>query len=236
MRILAEAALISGLLAYLFYDSVWGMAVLAVFVPLYGSQRKGELKEKKIHVLEKEFQDGLYSAAAALEAGYSMENAWKEAEKELLRMYGKEGVFYRYLYKMNRRVSLNEPIENQILEFARHAGTENIRNFADIFSFAKRSGGNLTAIMKKTADRIRMNVQIQEEIETMLSARRLEQKIMNIMPLGILLYIRTGVAGFLDPLYHSFFGGLLMSGCLAGYLGAWRLSCHMARIRVEGEK
>ncbi len=57
-------------------------------------------------------------------------------------MYGKEGVFYRYLYKMNRRVSLNEPIENQILEFARHAGTENIRNFADIFSFAKRSGGN----------------------------------------------------------------------------------------------
>ncbi len=139
MRILAEAALISGLLAYLFYDSVWGMAVLAVFVPLYGSQRKGELKEKKIHVLEKEFQDGLYSAAAALEAGYSMENAWKEAENELLRMYGKEGVFYRYLYKMNRRVSLNEPIENQILEFARHAGTENIRNFADIFSFAKEA-------------------------------------------------------------------------------------------------
>ena len=48
MRILAEAALISGLLAYLFYDAVWGMAVLAVFIPLYGSQRKEELKEKKI--------------------------------------------------------------------------------------------------------------------------------------------------------------------------------------------
>ncbi len=30
--------------------------------------------------------------------------------------------------------------------------------------------------MKKTADRIRMNVQIQEEIETMLSARRLEDE------------------------------------------------------------
>ena len=206
--------------------------MLAVFGPLYSGQRRQELKEKRSCMLEKQFQEGLYSAAAALEAGYSMENAWKEAEKELFRMYGKEGEFYRYLHRMNRKVSLNEPIEPLILEFACHAGTESIRNFADIFSFAKRSGGNLAAIMKKTADRIHINVQIQEEIETMLSARRLEQKIMNVMPLGILLYIRMGVGGFLDPLYHSTFGVLVMSACLAGYLGAWKLSCRMSRIRV----
>lgn len=203
-----------------------------VFYPLYGRQRKLELEEKRIHILEKQFQEGLYSAASALEAGYSMENAWKEAEKDLLRMYGREGVFYRYLYKMNRKVSLNEPIEKLILEFARCAGIESIRNFADILSFAKRSGGNLTSIMKKTAERIHINVQVQEEIETMLSARRLEQKIMNIMPLGILLYIRTGVVGFLDPLYHCAFGVLIMSACLAGYLGAWKLSFRMSQIHI----
>lgn len=232
VRILVEAAAISGVLAYLFYDSVYGMVVIAVFGPLYSSQRRLELKEKKRYVLEKQFQEGLYSAAAALEAGYSMENAWREAEKEQLRMHGRDGVFYRCLYRMNQKISLNEPIEKLILEFSRYAGTESIQNFADIFSFAKRSGGNLTAIMKKTADRIRINVQIQEEIATMLSARRLEQNIMNIMPLGILLYIRTGVPGFLDPLYHCTFGVLIMSACLAGYLGAWKLSCHMMQIHV----
>ncbi len=40
--------------------------------------------------LAKEFVDTLRSISAALLAGFSIENAWKEAEKEILALYGEK--------------------------------------------------------------------------------------------------------------------------------------------------
>lgn len=232
IRIAAEAAGISVLLAYLFYDSFWGTAVAAVVYPLYRGRRTAEIRSRQKKEMETQFCDGISCAAAALEAGYSMENAWKEAENEIVAIHGRDAVLARSFHRMNRRIAMNEPIERQIQEFARRTDLESVQNFAEIFGFAKRSGGNLAAIMKKTARSIRLNVRVKEEIETMLSERRLEQKIMNIMPLGILLYIRIGVSGFLDPLYHTVPGILMMSICLSAYLGAWEWSRRVADICV----
>lgn len=232
VRIIAEALGISVLLAYLFYDSFLGMVVMAVVYPIYSGRRISELKDRQKREIETQFCDGISCAAAALEAGYSMENAWKEAEKEIVSIHGKNAVLARVFHRMNRRIDMNEPIEIQMQEFARRTELESVKNFAEIFGFAKRSGGNVVAIIKKTTRNIRMNVQVKEEIETMLSSRKLEQKIMNVMPLGILLYIRIGVSDFLDPLYHTVSGVLIMSICLSAYLVAWEWSRRVADICV----
>lgn len=36
-----------------------------------------------------EFRDAIQTVAAALLAGYSIEHAWKEAEREIMDLYGK---------------------------------------------------------------------------------------------------------------------------------------------------
>lgn len=232
IRVAVEAVGISVLLAYLFYDAFWGIVVVAVVYPLYRGRRTAEFKERQKKEMETQFCDGISCAAAALEAGYSMENAWKEAEQEIATIHGRDAVLAKTFHRMNRRIAMNEPIEMQIQEFARRTNLESVQNFADIFGFAKRSGGNLTAIIKKTTHSIRLNAQVKEEIDTMLSSRKLEQKIMNMMPLGILLYIRIGVNGFLDPLYHTVSGVLIMSICLSAYLGVWEWSRRVADIRI----
>ena len=39
--------------------------------------------------LKIQFKDALLSAAGAMRAGYSIENAWREAKKDVIQQYGK---------------------------------------------------------------------------------------------------------------------------------------------------
>lgn len=109
---------------------------------------------------------------------------------------------------------------------------ESIQNFAEVFYFSRKSGGNLTSIMRLTADRLRQNFRVQEEIALAISSRQFEQRIMSIMPLGILAYLRVGSPGFLAPLYHNAAGVVIMTGCLALYGAAWYLSAKLTEIEI----
>lgn len=68
--------------------------------------------------LAREFMDTLRSISAALLAGFSIENAWKEAEKEMLALYGKKSYMYQEVKEMNCSISLNQPLEALLADFS----------------------------------------------------------------------------------------------------------------------
>lgn len=223
---------LSALIAWLFFDSVFGLVVIIVCMPLIGGVYRKRAALRRDRMLEAQFQDGLGFAAAALETGYSVENAWKEAQREVETLHGEDAVFAEALRKINQKAGMNEPLERQFLEFAGESGLESIQNFAEVFYFARKSGGNLTSIMRLTADRLRQNFRVQEEIALAISSRQFEQRIMSVMPLGILAYLRVGSPGFLAPLYHNVAGVVIMTGCLALYGIAWYLSVKLTEIEI----
>ena len=69
-------------------------------------------------------------------------------------------------------------------------------------------------------------------IAATLASRRYEQKIMNGIPFVIVLYLRLGGPGFMDPVYGNIVGVCVMTGCLLLYLGAWYLGRRMLEIEV----
>ena len=69
-------------------------------------------------------------------------------------------------------------------------------------------------------------------IAATLASRRYEQKIMNGIPFVIVLYLRIGCPGFMDPVYGNIVGVCVMTGCLLLYLGAWYLGRRMLEIEV----
>ena len=107
-----------------------------------------------------------------------------------------------------------------------------IIEFAQVYEISQKSSGNLASVMEKTADIIINKIETEKEISVLLSARRLEQKIMNVMPFFILLYISVTSPGYFREMYHSFSGILFMSACLFIYLGAYALSVHMVSIEI----
>lgn len=89
------AGLLTVAIAYLFYASWLGIAFFPVFIWFFMKRQKKAGEEQMQLQLAKEFVDTLRSISAALLAGFSIENAWKEAEKEILALYGKRSYMYQ---------------------------------------------------------------------------------------------------------------------------------------------
>lgn len=227
-----KALLIVGLVAYLFYQSIIAAILL---IPLgYMIVYRGALdyQDSTKRKVELQFKEGIGALSGALSTGYSLENAFGEARDELELLYGKEAVIVKEFGTVTNKISLNRNIEDAITELSEGIDSEDARNFAAVFRYAKRSGGDLIKIIKEAADNIEAKQRVKEEIEVMIAAKRFEQKIMNIIPFAIILYINATMPGMLDNLYHNLLGIIIMSVMLMLYGAAILLSDRIMDIEV----
>lgn len=231
-REILTATGITALIARLFYKSFFA---LILFFPIWFFYRKyceEKKEEKRKRQLLLEFKDCMEIIEGNLLAGYALENAFLDAGKEMKELHGEGGLMQAELEKINRSVCMNQPLETVFEEFAQSCKVQEIENFSEILSFAKRSGGNLVGIIQNTVEHIGSKIQIEEEIQTMIAQKKLEQKIMNVMPLFLLFYLDITSPGYLNVLYHNLFGVLFMTFCLIGYIASVLLSERMGRIEV----
>lgn len=214
---LAKAAGFSVVIAYLFYQHWMGLILTPI---LYILIRKRTIRERQATRQEQiatQFLDALRTVSASLLAGYSMENAWREAAREVENLYGKDAILLRELEEINRAVALNIPIEKLLDQFADRSGNADIMSFAEVFAFAKRSGGNFAAIIEETSEHMRARHDTEREIQVLIASRKLEQRVMNVIPIFILAYLKLTSGDFLSPLYGNLFGICFMTGCLGTY-------------------
>ncbi len=229
LKIASCAAGISSVIAYLFYDSWWALLVFPFVLILIYKKFVKTKKNAQKKELAKQFLDAMQVVNSALLAGLSMENAWKEAQKETELLYGKRSHMYKELQEINRSVELNVPLEQKLESFARKSEVEEIISFSEVFSFAKRSGGNFVGMIGATTDHMRKKQDTENEINVLVASKRLEQKVMNVIPIFILAYLRISSDGYLDVLYKNPVGVIFMSICLAVYgMAIWAADKIMA--------
>ena len=226
------AILLSAVVAWLMYKSIWGMAVILAIYQFCRKSYQEKCIEKQQRALLVQFKDMILSVSAALLSGYAIENAWKEAEKEICELYGEESYMAVELKEMNAGIRLNQPIEQLFYEFALRSRSEDIINFSEVFRFAKRSGGNFGKIMHRAAMRISEKQEIEQEIQTVIAGKRMEQAVMNVIPVGMLAYLNVTSGDFMEPLYGNLFGVAVMSISFMAYLGALLLSKRIMRIKI----
>lgn len=232
LKCLGSSVLVALIAAWILYKNLLGMfSGIAIFVIYRQRYVKKRIAEQKQELLG-QFRDAMQSVSIALLSGYSIENAWLEAEKELLEQYGKNGYMVQEMHYMNSRIRMNQPVETLLCEFAERSGCEDISGFAEIFRFAKRSGGNFAGIIQSTVRRITEKHEVEREIETVLSGKKMEQKIMNIVPVGLLAYLNLTSGDFLAPLYGNFFGVCVMTLAFMAYAAALLLAQKMMEIRI----
>lgn len=85
-RSITLAGLLTVAIAYLFYASWLGIVFFPVFIWFFMKRQKKAGEEQMQLQLAKEFVDTLRSISAALLAGFSIENAWKEGRKRNTRI------------------------------------------------------------------------------------------------------------------------------------------------------
>ena len=229
---IVEGLAIVGILAYIFYRSMIAVIFLAPFIVLYVRLQKDRRRRKRQENLKLQFKDAMQSISAALQAGYSMENAVREACHDMENMYGAEGLITKELLYIREGVRNSRTLEELFMQLARRSGLEDIQDFAEVFSIAKRSGGDLPSVIRVCSMTIGDKIETTREIHTLISAKRLEGRVMDVIPCLMILYIDVTSPGFFDMLYESLPGRVIMTICLAGYLGAILLSEKIMSIEV----
>lgn len=229
LKYLGESVLLGGLLNYLFYQTWWAwLGTIPLTVFFFRWKRKTLILEQKKQ-LNYQFKDALAAFSVSLQAGYSVENAVRACRKDMERLFGRKTDIVQELIYMENQIAVSVPVEELFLELGKRSGVEDIENFAAVFHTAKRTGGDMEKIVRKTAVMLGDKIDVKKEIEATLAAKKSEQMIMSLMPFGIILYMQLTSPGFLAVLYGNVFGVTAMTGCLAIYF----LACWMGRRIVD---
>lgn len=228
----AESIFLVCVTAYLFYAEVWAAALLSPMGIYYYRRKKRESIRKKQREFRGQFRDALETLASALSIGYSMENAVKEVSREMQVMYPDKALIVREFTYMSRQLNLNMTAEQVWKELSRRTQLEEVQSFVTVFTLAKRNGGDSIAIIRSAVRQIGDKMDVEREINTILSAKKLEFKVMCVIPLGIVAYMRVSFPEFMGVLYGNVAGIFFMSLCLLVYLTAVRLGQKIITIEV----
>jgi tight adherence protein B len=221
-----------GALDYLFYQNLFLMVLSAPFCLWYLHQKREMLRKERKHRIGEQFRDALVSLNVAVQAGYSLENALRECHRDMTKMYPPGADILEELSYMENQLYVAVPVEELFLDLGERTGVEDIESFAAVLMTAKRTGGDMSQIIQRTAMAISDKIDVQREIHATLAGKKYEQTIMSLMPAGIILYLRLTSPGYLDVLYGNPLGMGVMTASLALYGFAFWLGRRMIRIEV----
>ena len=220
------------ILSYLFYNSLLAAFIISPYIFFYVNKRRRKDILVKEQLIKNEFKDILAAVSFSLNVGYSIENAFREAVSETKLLHGDNSFIVQAFSDILRKVDNSANIEDELIEFADRTGIEDIKYFAQVFKYAKRSGGDLIAIIKNISNTVREKIEVESETQTIISGKKMEQKVMSMMPFGMILYLRMTSPDFISPLYGNVLGIIVMSMCLIVYMAAAYVSRRIVDINV----
>lgn len=210
--------------AFFFYRSPWAGAPMIPVGGLFVFWRQKKRKRNRERQLLIQFKECVLSVAGSLKAGYAVENAFQESISDMQVMFGENCEMVEELQVICNGLHNNKTLEELLRGLAQRSGLEEVLEFAEVFGIAKRNSGNITETIDIYSKIIAGKLELEAEIETLLAAKRLEQKVMNGMPFLIVLYLEYSNPGYFDMMYHNLFGVAIMTVCLGVYLCAYALS------------
>lgn len=231
LKIILSGIVLLFLTAYIFYHNFYAVIFLCPYLHFRLKTQSAEIQKRKKDQLNMQFKDGMQSVSFSLNSGYSIENAFKEACVELKFLYGEESMIVKEFQRIVSRLERNQNIEDVLEDFAVRSEVEDIQYFAAVFRYAKRYGGDLIAIIHQTARTIREKNETRSEIQTVISGKKMEQKVMSAVPFLLMGYLKVTAWEFVSPLYGNLPGAAVMTGCLLLYV----LSDYIAKRIVDIE-
>ena len=226
-RYAAAGSLIGGVIVWLVYHTYLASPLAVITASAYLIMTNRRLCAERQKKLQYHFRDFLASLHTAMTAGYSLENAVRSASSDLEKLYGPEDDLVRETKDMLWQMSYQRPVEQLFRELGGRSGVEDIRQFGEILMIAKRTGGNMDQVLESTWRNLSEKIDTAREVDALVAAKRYEQKLMSLMPAGVILYLKLAFPGFLDEMYGNLTGTAIMTACLGVYLGAFFLGRRM---------
>ena len=212
------------LAARLFYDSFYAVLLFIPAVPIYIRMVRKICVKKNKEVLAEQFMRCLTSVSTSMSAGISAENAFLQAKEDMEKLFGRRSLIARELEIVNSHVSVGDDLNEALNDLANRVKIPEISDFVIVFTVARKRGGDFSAIISSCVSIMEAKRQAENEARVLIRAKQYEQRVMCIIPPGILLYLKLSSGNFMKVLYHNAAGIAIMSVCLVVYIVAIVLS------------
>ena len=219
--------------AYVFYRSMLLCIALSPLGLLYLPYRRKQQIIKRRDALKQQFRDMLYSLSSSLMAGKTMESALREVRGDLEILYpDTETAILREVDIILRRMLLNETIDVALNDLAVRSGIDDIDSFCNVLATCRKMGGNLVEIVKNTTNILGDKMEIKNEIDVLLAQRKFEKKVLNIMPVALVFILSMTAKDYIEPVFTTMMGRLVMSAAIALIAISWFISEKIMNIDV----
>lgn len=200
-------SLIAGLVVYLFYHSIIAGIIGGLFIGLFLENLYAHSTIKKRQkALRLQFRDFLEAMSVAAKAGSVEVHAIKSAAKDLRLSYTEQTDIVREID--NIIISYEGggiAIKDSFNDFARRSRLADVSNFAAIYGIIEGKSDRFGDIVMQTNDIIGEKIEVEQEIETGITAAKSETNAMLVMPIIIVIMI-SGMGDFMNSLFTTFTG------------------------------
>jgi tight adherence protein B len=220
-----------GAVGWLFFEHVVGCMLVMAAGGRASYSRIFQYMQRGKQRAAGQFEQMLYAIASSLQAGKSVENAFRSAEGDLRLMYaGHTPIVLAELERLNRSVHHGTPLDSAVDDFQRRIDLTEATNWADILRTCKRTGGDLVLVMRHTSRLIVEKMNMERELAVLIAGKRFEAKALTVVPFLMVAAFRYGSPDYMDPLYSG--GGQVVMAAALLLIGVG--ICAAARLmRIE---
>jgi len=188
--------------------------------------------KNRILKLRIQFFDLLEAMSVAMRAGSPILRSLQSAREDLILIYPAESDIITELDIIIGKFNNAVPLSEAFSDFAVRSGLEDIRSFASIYKAIEGKSGRADEIVRDTQQIIADKMEIEMEIDTMMTAAKSEVNIMLFMPLVILGVIGYTGAGFMDAIYTTAAGRIVSTGGLAVFILSFILARKFSSVKL----
>ena len=188
--------------------------------------------QKRIRNLRMQFFDMLEAMSVAMRASNPVLKALQSARADLVMIYSETSDIIVELdiiiLKFHNAVSLSAAFS----DLAERSGLEDIASFASIYATIEGKSSRADEIVRETQQIIADKMEIEMEIETLMTAAKSEVNIMLFMPLVILAVIGYAGAGFMDAIYETAVGKIVATGGLVVFIISYIMAKKFSNVKI----
>ncbi len=230
-KILLKRMVISSIAIYFLFKNIPICLIGGVVFSLISLLDKKERKKSRTLTMQVCFFDFMICLEPLLRAAGTFPSAFKEAVLDYMRFHG-EDEFSKYIRSAVNEFKINRPTTKVLLDLAQKIDIEDAHIFASSMAICEETGGNAIDVTQSTVDILVGKMKVQSDIQTGLSGRIFEQKVITMMPFLLLGLFSIVADAYLEPLYTSVAGRVVMAFAGAIFLLQWLIGKKIINIEV----
>lgn len=165
---------------------ITGVLAGKMFLPA----RTEQIIRKKQNELRLQFRELLDALATSIGSGKNIVESFKAAYDDLSIIYNEDASIIKELVIILDGNNNNIEIEKSLMNMGLRSGIEDVVSFANVFETCYRKGGDIKDVIKNTQQIINEKMEVQMDIETIVTSSKNEENIMTVLPIALIALIK----------------------------------------------